>query len=190
MTATATIDDQLVSQPDQGTIFLSRRSDLRLVRTPRYPIMGPSGQKVGEKPGEAVAFREGRFYCPAEGKVTLEDGREVDADDLRPWMLGHRLVGDVNEGFWAVETVAPPVSSDELQRLSKAAVQHDVETIEAMIAQEVAGWDRADFIGGMRRTIEEVEEVQARVRAEIAAEQALEAQAAEKQAAKTRTQKA
>ena len=182
MTATATVDQQLVSTPDNGTIFLSRRRELRLVRTPRYPIMGQAGQKVGEHPGEAIPFREGRFYCPADGRVQLEDGREVDAAGVREWLLAHRLLGNLEEGFWAVETKAPPVSADELARLNRAAVQHDIETIEAMIVQERDGWGREDFIAGMEQTIGEINEVQARVRAEIEAEQAAAAKKASRQA--------
>jgi hypothetical protein len=35
MTAVATYDDLLVSQPETKTLYMSRRSELRLVKTPR-----------------------------------------------------------------------------------------------------------------------------------------------------------
>lgn len=171
MSATAQIDDdQLVSQPDHGTIFLSRRSELRLTKTPRYPIRGASGQQVGETPGEVVPFREGRFFCPAEGAVTLENGREVDAGEIKAWLERHRLLGDVEEGFWVVETKAPPVSREELERIAQAATEWDTDTLEAILAQESSGWGREDILQVARGAIERIRAMEERVRQEAAVE--------------------
>lgn len=185
MSALAQIDDdQLVSQPDRGTIFLARRDGLRLTKVSRYPIRGASGQQVGETPGEVLVFRDARFYCPAEGTVAVEDGREIDAAEVRAWLLGgtvvkdgqevtfrpHRLLGDVNEGFWAVETKAPPVSREELDRIVNATMQWDVPTLERILEQERAGWEREDVLQVAEGAIERIHAMEAKLRDEAATE--------------------
>lgn len=154
--ATAVADEQLVSRPDTKLLFMCRRRDLRLVRTPRYPVYGASGQKVGEKPGEVLAFRDGVLRVPADGKVVLEDGREVDAASVVEWLESHRLNGDIEEGFWRVDEMAPPPSADELRALMNAAMRLDVATLEAIIAQEELGWQRPGIIDPARESLEQI----------------------------------
>jgi hypothetical protein len=115
MTAVATYDDLLVSQPETKTLYMSRRSELRLVKDPRYPQMGPLGQKVGETVGAAIPFREGVFRCPPTGTVELEDGRMADAAEITAWLDKHRLNGNVEEGFWRVDPTAPALSRAEME---------------------------------------------------------------------------
>jgi hypothetical protein len=174
MTATATLDEPLVNQPAAATVFASRRSDLRLIKLPRYPQFGAGGTKVGEQPGEAIQFVHGSFNVPASGTVTLEDGRTADAVEIREWLQGHRLLGNQHEGFWEVTLAAPPVSDEEQRRVMRAVAKLDVETLEAMQEQERAGWAREGFLGTLDEALDEVRDMRAEAE-KIAAEEAAKA---------------
>jgi hypothetical protein len=174
MTATATPDETLVNQPAAATVYASRREDLRLIRLPRYPQFGAGGMKVGEQPGVAIQFRDGVFNVPSQGKVTLEDGREADAEDIRGWLQNHRLLGNQHEGFWEVTLAAPPVSDEEQRRVMRAVAKLDVETLETMQEQERAGWSREGFLGTLDEALDEVRDMRAEAE-KIAAEEAAKA---------------
>lgn len=180
MTAVATYDDLLVSQPETKTLYMSRRSELRLVKDPRYPLMGPLGQKVGETVGAAIPFREGVFRCPPTGTVTLEDGRQADAAEITAWLDSHRLNGNVEEGFWRVDPTAPAISRDEIEQLAQASIALDTDTLRRMIEQEEAGWGREDILQTARNAIEKIEAVKADAKAE------LEREAEEREAARAK----
>lgn len=184
MTATATTDEQeiLVNQPESATLFASRREDLRLIKYPRYPQFGAGGQKVGEARGEALQFRHGALPVPATGTITLEDGREVDAGEVREWLRGHRRFGDQHEGFWEVTLAAPPVSDEEQRRVMRAVARLGSETLETMLEQERAGWAREGFIETLEESLTEVRELRAEAE-KIAAEEAERARQAEAEAA-------
>jgi hypothetical protein len=156
MTAVATYDDLLVSQPETKTLFMSRRSELRLVKTPRYPRYGASGQKVGEDPGQVIPFRDGVFRCPPTGTVELEDGRKADAAEVLAWLEDHRAIGNIEEGFWRVDPTAPAPSREELQTLTRAAFSLDTEKLERLIEQEEAGWRREDILVIAREAVENI----------------------------------
>jgi hypothetical protein len=155
---------QYVSQPVKTTMFLARRSDLRLVKVPRYPQFGIGGQKVGEHPGQAVQFRDGRLDVPEKGKMMLDDGREGDAAEVREWLLRHPMLGSTEEGFWVVDQLAPPVSEADLDMLLENALDADV--LREIIRQEERGWARDALLRPARKQLEKVE----RVEAELAAE--------------------
>jgi hypothetical protein len=174
MTATATPDETLVDQPAAATVFASRREDLRLIKLPRYPQFGAGGQKVGEQQGEALQFRNGTLPVPAQGTITLEDGRELDAGEVRDWLQRHRLFGNQHEGFWEVTLAAPPVSDEEQRRVMRAVAKLDVETLEAMQEQERAGWAREGFLGTLDEALDEVRDMRAEAE-KIAAEEAAKA---------------
>lgn len=157
MTATATEDraqELLVQTPEESLLFMARRRDLRLVKTPRYDRFGAGGQKMGEVPGEAVAFRDGVLRVPREGKVTLEDGRQTDAADILEWLEGHRLNKDVNDGFWRVDPTAPPVSQEELRSLMEIAMALDEERLRVFIDQERNGWCREELLSTAEEALE------------------------------------
>lgn len=145
-----------ISRPDRGEIFLAYRQDLRLVMEPRYPRYGAAGQKVGELPGRAVQFRENRFFCPSEGKVRLDDGREHDAAEVLEWLQSHPMLGNTMDGFWRVEQSAPPVSDDELQALLDAAMRLDVAGLEAIVREERAGWNRSIIVDRGESALEQM----------------------------------
>jgi hypothetical protein len=174
MTAVATYDDLLVSQPETKTLYMSRRSELRLVKDPRYPQMGPLGQKVGETVGAAIPFREGVFRCPPTGTVELEDGRMADAAEITAWLDKHRLNGNVEEGFWRVDPTAPAISREEIDQLARAAIALDTDTLRRMIEQEEAGWGREDVVQAARNAIENIERAKADMQAQLEAEAAQE----------------
>jgi hypothetical protein len=156
MAGTATIDEALVSQPDTSVLFMARRRELRLVKTPRYPIYGPAGAKVGENPGQALQFTDGAFRCPREGTVTLEDGRPADAAEILEWLESHRMLNSLEEGFWRVDPTAPPVSQEEMRALMQAAMRLDVDTLEAIVEQERSGWGRSAIIDEAEQAIVEI----------------------------------
>lgn len=155
--STATVEqERLVAAPEDHVLFMSRRSELRLVKTPRYPIHGPSGQKVGEAPGEALAFRDGTLRVPLEGSVRLEDGREVPAGPIREWLEQHKLFTDREDGFWRIDPVAPPISREEFDAMMDLVLELDAEKLEALIEQERAGWNREDLLASAERSLARV----------------------------------
>lgn len=166
MASTATIDEQdqerLVSQPESTLLFMSRRTDLRLVKRPRYPVRDPvSGQVAGSTAGEFVGFRDGQFRCPQEGEFKLADSldggeAEVDAAELVEWLKKHRLYMNRQEGFWLVDQTAPPVSQDEMRALMQAAMRLDVPVLERIVEQERAGWGRDAIIVEAEAALDEI----------------------------------
>lgn len=154
MSATATA--QLVSAPARATIYLSRRRELRLVKTPKYPIFGQAGSKVGELPGETIPFHDGRLDVPQDGVMVLEDGRKVEASEVREWLEDHRLFGDQEGGFWELEQVGPPVSKAEMDAILDAVGAWDVEKLEAIIEQESDGWQRQDLLASAREHLDKI----------------------------------
>jgi hypothetical protein len=181
MSAVATAPDEaLVSQPDRGTIFVSVRSNLRLVRTPRYPIYGPGGRTVGEEQGEVIQFRNSRLYVPDEGTVTLEDGREVDAADLKDWLLNHRRLNDKHDGFFALQTAAPPVTQAEIEAITRAVLAVDVDALERVLEQETNGWGRQEVIGPVQDALTNIAALAEQARAQAAAKEQADAAIAEK----------
>jgi hypothetical protein len=165
--ATAT-PEPLMSAPEATDVYMSMKLDLRLVKTPKYPVYGPSGAQVDMRPGEVLAFREGVLRIPHEGSVTLEDGRQIDAADARSFIERHRLLGDQFMGFWRVDPVAPPIGEQELEAIMDAALNGDAETLQRIVDQETAGWGREVLIRRAQAAIEKIE----RVRAEFEAAQA------------------
>ncbi|HEY4096160.1 MAG TPA: hypothetical protein VGM33_11635 [Baekduia sp.] len=156
---TATIDEPLVSAPENTILFMCRRSDLRLVKTQRYPIRGASGQQVGETPGEVVAFRDGALRLPKEGTVRLEDGRAVDVAEILAWLEDHRLNGDTQGGFWRVDPTAPAISRAELDQLMEMVLELDDEKLQRFVDQERAGWGREDLLEAAEKALMKVLEV-------------------------------
>jgi hypothetical protein len=165
------LEDPLVSAPPRAAIFMSRRSDLRLVKTPKIPRIAATGMKIGEEPGETLVFRAGRLDVPHEGTVELEDGRECDAQEVRAFLTSHRWFGDTQDGFWEVEQVGPPVSKQEMDAVVNAALEFDEAKLEAIVAQESAGWGRQDLIASASEALERMRAAKAR-QAELQAEQA------------------
>lgn len=156
------------SKPENAVTFTARRSELRLVKTAKYPIYGPNGQPQGETVGETVKFRDGILKVPARGKVTLEDGRDADAAEILSWLKGHRLYQNADDGFIELQQVAPPVSQQEMEALTDAAIALDVETLEAIKREEEAGWGRADLLTTVDKALKGVGEAKAAVAKEIA----------------------
>jgi hypothetical protein len=161
--STAT-EERLVSSPETSVLFMCRRSDLRLVKHPRYPIYGPAGRKVGEERGEILAFREGVLRVPKDGEVELEDGRKISSAEAIEFLDGHRLKDSLEEGFWRVDPTAPPVSQGEISKLLE--ISYDEDLLLALIAQEEAGWNRDALIVPAKETLERLREVKAKVEAE------------------------
>ena len=153
---------------DNGKVlFLARRSNLRLVMEPIVPrIQAATGRQIGEVPGRTVEFREGQFSCPRAGAVVLSDGREADAEEVLAFLNGHRLLGDVNGGFWEVNPEAPAVSQAELEALVRAAGEGDEETLEVILQRERDGWQRAEILHVAAGALERVKKVNELMRRE------------------------
>lgn len=148
--------DELVSQPAREVTYAARRSDLQLIKTPRYPTLGPGNVKVGETQGIALQFTGGLLRLPMEGVVQTKHGIEVDVADLHPWLQSHRAFGDREEGFFLVMQAAPPVSAEETDRLMEAATGLNSEALEAIIEAEKAGWARPELLEPAERAIERI----------------------------------
>jgi hypothetical protein len=185
MSALAESAQPLVAQPTKTVVFLARREELRLVKTPRYPQLNPaSGQRLGESRGVTFAFLNGslRLTPDEAGMVHIHDpGGAGEAslpfEEAMTFLTGHRRYGDVNEGFWKVDPTAPPVTREELDRIVRAATEFDRETLEAIVAQESAGWGREDILHVAKGSIERIDAMTAHAQ-EIAAEQTSETQQA------------
>jgi hypothetical protein len=150
-------EEQLVATPAKVMQFAARRSDLRLVKQPIYPVYGPGGQVMGEKPGQTVEFRNGLLTIDlAQEETEIAAGRKVSTAEL---IEGHRRFGDADEGFFKVDVAAPAVSQEEMDRLLTAAVNLDAETLTAIVTAEEAGWQRATILEPARRALTSVEEL-------------------------------
>jgi hypothetical protein len=162
--------DTLVSQPQQQVTYLAAREELKLVYTPEYPLYGPNGQKQGVTEGVRIPFHNHFLRVPLEGHVTTEQGRQFPAPELNEWLQRHPKFGDSWEGFTKIEQVAPPVTVEEMEAISSAAVMHDVDTLTAIIEQERAGWGRADVIRVAEQRVAQIDEVRRQIEAQMAIE--------------------
>src|SRR4051812_10252982 len=100
-------EEQLVTPKPRSVLFMSRRSELRLIKTPRYPVRDAGGRQTAETKGEIVTFRDGRLDVEPDGELELEDGTKVPGGTILQWLEAHKRNGDVNEGFWQVDHLAP-----------------------------------------------------------------------------------
>lgn len=164
-TQTTATEEQLVAPRPDVTLFMARRRELRLIKTGRYPVHAPTGQKIGETTGQIVKFVDGRLDVPHEGDMTLEDGRPADAKEILAWLEKHPRNGDVNEGFWRVDPTAPAPTSDELQALMIAATELDADKLDQLIRQEEDGWAREAILTVARGALERVRAMQEQARA-------------------------
>jgi hypothetical protein len=184
----------LVAPVEDTVLYMSRRSDLRLTMKARYPMLNPiTGQREGMTRGIFCGFREGALRVPKTGKVmmvdTLDGGEfEMDAEPVHEWLTKHRRYGDMNEGFWRVDPVAPPATREEFARISEAGAGWDRETLQEIIRQESEGWGREDVLRVARGTIARIDQLEEQVQAR-AAEVANEEVAAER-AAREKAEKA
>jgi hypothetical protein len=145
-----------ISTPSTTVTFAAVRDGLRLIKTPRYPIFGPGGRAVGEDPGESVKFADGILPVTDEG-VTLEDGRVMPREQALEWLRGHRLFGNLHDGFSEVAQAAPAVTQAELETLMAAAL--DEGALVRLIEAEEAGWNRPTFLAPARGQLERVREL-------------------------------
>jgi hypothetical protein len=162
--------DTLVSQPQREVTYLAKRQELVLVHTPEYPIRTPEGRPVGLTEGVRIQFRDHMLRVPMEGTVTTAQGRQFPATELNEWLQRHPKFGDSWEGFTKIEQVAPPVTVEEMEAISSAAVMHDVDTLTAIIEQERAGWGRADVIRVAEQRVAQIDEVRRQIEAQMAIE--------------------
>lgn len=170
MSTTEVTDAPLTAQPESTILFMSRRSGLRLTWMPRYPLRDArTGAPSGVSESRHIGFVDGALRIPREGdKVTLADTLDggtftAPAEEIIEWLEGHRLFGDIFEGFWRVDPTAPPASETELQALLIAATNLDDETLRRFIAEEEAGWNREAVLVVAREGLARVEQTQAEV---------------------------
>lgn len=174
--------DTIISQPHRIVQFTSRRSELVLVHTPEYPILGPQGQKVGRNTdGVRIPFKDGMLKVPEEGHVTSVQGRKFPADELLVWLRDHPRFGDHDDGFWEVPSAAPAVAEGETEAMMMAAARGDRERLVGLLSAEENGWNRPDLTRPIRKAIEQLDEMTAHMEAQQAA---AAAKAASKPAAK------
>jgi hypothetical protein len=185
------MDVQLVSKPDDSLVYMAIREELRLTMKARQPVRNPiTGQVEGNTRGIFCGFRGGTLRIPREGMVTLVDTLdggeyEIEAEKVHEWLGKHRLNGNRTEGFWLLETPAPPVTAEEINRLVKAATEWDIDTLQAVLEQETAGWKREDVLKVAQGSIDRIRAMEERVQAEAqasASDEVLAAQESAKQA--------
>jgi hypothetical protein len=177
MSAVAEATSSLVAQRSNTIVFLARREELRLVKTPRYPQVAPaSGQRLGETRGQTFAFIDGtlRLTPDADGNVHILDPGEatLPLEEALAFLRGHRRFRDVNEGFWEVDPTAPPIAQEELDRIVAAATDWDTETLEEVVRQERAGWNRKDLLHVAEGSLERIRAMEAKAEEAVAAKNA------------------
>lgn len=148
----------LVSKPDTAVQFFARRPELVLVYQARYPIYGPGGEQVGEKPGIRIPFAAGVLRIPPKGNFKAVGG-QVPVSDLLAWLEQHPLNGDRHEGFWRADQPAPPVSTEESTSLMEASLDEDM--LVELIRQEESGWNRDQILVPARRQLEQIRDLKA-----------------------------
>lgn len=173
--------DSIVSQPAQEKSYASRRGELRLVHTQEYPIYGPGGRQIGMEPGIRIKFTDGVLRVPLRGKITTEQGREIDAAPIVEWLDSHRLNGNREEGFFEVPQAAPPVTDSELDAIMEAGYTHDMDRLEVILQSEQQGWGRVQIVSAVEKALTRIRAMHEQMAAQNAAE---EAEAAKKPAAK------
>ncbi len=131
-----------VQTPETTVLFMARRSSLRLVLRPTRQTRDAEGNVAETIQGATLAFHEGVLRIPKEGDVDLEAGNTMPAEDVLARLERHKRFGDVNEGFWRVDPVAPPPSQEELDTLMRLATELDADGLQAFIAAEREGWAR------------------------------------------------
>ena len=160
-------DAPLVTPLDKTVLYLSRRSELRLTKKPRYPQRNPvSGVVDGYSPGEWIGFRDGQVRIPKTGKVQMQDSLDggiftADAAEVHEWLANHRLFGNQEEGFWRVDPSAPPVSQDEMRTMMEAALRLDEDLLREIIEAERAGWGREQIIQEAENALARIDQMKA-----------------------------
>jgi hypothetical protein len=151
--------EQMVSVPDTSTLFMARRSELRLVRKAIMQTRDAEGRPADTIPGETLVFHDGVLRIPQTGSVRLADGRVVNNPrELVEWLEAHPLKDDIQEGFWRVDQTAPAPSEGELETMQELAMDLNADGLEAFISQEREGWDRPKLIEVAERSLERVRE--------------------------------
>lgn len=157
--AAPTVEQPLVSQPDNSALFMATRSNLRLVWESIRTVRDAEGVAVDKTPGKTVEFREGVLRVPLaeDGTVPLTNGEAAPAADVLRFLERHRLKGDWLEGFWRVDPTAPPPSEAELEALQSFAIELNADGLREFLAQESNGWNRRELLTVAAGTLERVE---------------------------------
>lgn len=181
MSAVAEATPDLVAPRTSTVLFLARREDLRLTYIARRPQRdATTGAQLEPTRGVTFGFLNGslRLKPDGDGNVLVSDPVGGAGETLVPletalkWLRGHRRYGDVNEGFWEVDPVAPPMSREEQDRIVAAAMAWDKETLAAIVAQERAGWNRKDVLHVAEGSIRRIEEMEVKADEAVAAKEA------------------
>lgn len=145
--------EDVVAQPETTVLFMSRRSELRLTWVARHQKRNlHTGADEGVSPGRAVGFKDNILRLPKVGdEVIVYDNINAGpfrapADEVLTWLRDHPLNGDVHEGFWEVDPVAPAPSKAELTALINAATTLDLVGLDAIIEREAGGWNRSELL--------------------------------------------
>jgi hypothetical protein len=181
MSAVAETVPSLVARKTETLLFLARREDLRLTYIARRPQRdATTGAQLEPTRGITFGFLNGslRLKPNEDGEVLVADPVGGAGETLVPletalkWLRNHRLNGDVNEGFWEVDPTAPPMSREEQDRIVAAATAWDAETLEEIVRQERAGWNREDLLHVAQGSIERIRALEAKAEEAVAAKDA------------------
>ncbi len=128
-----------LSQPQSIARFASRRSGLRLVKTPVDTIYGPHGRQMGMTKGETIEFHGGLLDA-------------ADAEQAE-WLRSHARYGDKEEGFWELPQTAPEPTAEEMGAITDAAINADLDALHVLHREEMDGWQRQVVLRTITRAI-------------------------------------
>lgn len=155
----------VILKPGTTVTYLAARRSLRLVKVARYTRRDAEGRAVGESKGVFVSFTGGALQLPKTGPVRLTDtlnggSTEIeDVTEIHEWMRKHDMFGDRTQGFWEAELPTPAVTQDEMDRIIAATLDIDVADLEAIVAEEEAGWGREVVINAVHKALAGIEKM-------------------------------
>lgn len=147
MSAVAEVDEPLVTAPRAEKLYMASREDLELVKRRDLPQHDADGQRLEDKLGQRVQFRDGTLRIPLEDEAFKgKRGVEIPTQELLDWLDRHPLNGDMQDGFWLVPAPTPAPTEGELQNIVVLAEESNLQGLEDFIEQETAGWGREELL--------------------------------------------
>lgn len=147
MSAVAEVAEPLVTAPRAEKLYMACQEELVLIKRRDIPQHDASGQRIEDKLGQRVQFRDGVLRVPLEHEQFKGmRGVEIPTDELVTWLDNHPKCGDHQEGFWLVPAPTPVPSEAELDNVVMLAEEGNLDGLDELIEQETAGWAREDLL--------------------------------------------
>lgn len=140
--ATKTVQEETVERLEIPVRFAARRSQgLRLVLTPRQPLYGQGGERIGQTEGLTVEFSHGLFET--DDPALVEKLRSHPQRDREFVEIG-------------AEPDRVPSSEPVIEAILKATAELDAPALEAIKAEEESGHNRPDVMTAVQAAIRRV----------------------------------